>query len=197
MFSSALPLRSFCSGGASGTRQSSTDRWSSGPSSHSICNCCCWEIARTTTRGTCCAIVSRPVWRGRLWLSWASQSQPTRGVPQQLDRPLGLRSPDTRSGRGHSGRPTHHPMTPTYSPHQGELPLGLPPCRRRSRTRELRSLAAQLAKAIDLAATFETGEPAEWVTYELTLREALIQLSRQRGRALWPGRAAPESGPRT
>jgi hypothetical protein len=71
------------------------------------------------------------------------------------------------------------------------------PCRRRSQIRELMSLAAQLGAAIDRLATFETAGLAEWESYELMLREAVILLARQRVRCLVRRAETLRSDPQT
>jgi hypothetical protein len=107
------------------------------------------------------------------------------------------RTQGTQSAPGPAPFPKLHPTAATCTPRQRELQMDLPPCRRHSRIRELRSLAAQLGAAIDRTATFDTDGLAEWEIFELMLREALIQLGRQRVRALARKAETLRSDPQT
>jgi hypothetical protein len=104
---------------------------------------------------------------------------------------------DTQSGRGRGPRPKPRPIAATCTPRQQELPLDLPPCRRRSQIHALRFLAEQLGEATNRLATFDTIWLAEWRIFESMLREARVQLDLQLARALSHSAAIQESSPQT
>jgi hypothetical protein len=103
--------------------------------------------------------------------------------PPKYLTPEERRSQGTRSARGRGPLPTHLPTAATCTPRQRELPMDLPPCRRRSQIHVLRFLAEQLGEATNRTATFDTVWLAEWRTFESMLLEARARLDQQLERA--------------
>jgi hypothetical protein len=107
-----------------------------------------------------------------------------------LDRIQGLSHPmpglgGSRGIRSGSDRPRSRPLptVATCTQRQLELTLGLPPCRKRNRTRELRNLAELLERVTLLIATYDTDELAEWQFFLSMLSVATTRLQRQLTRA--------------
>lgn len=88
-------------------------------------------------------------------------------------------SPDTQNAPDRVPSPKRRPSSSRYNPRQLELPVELPPCRRRNRIRGLMSLAERLDRAIGLIAISDTVSLAELVFFEWKLSLAVNQL-RQR-----------------
>jgi hypothetical protein len=88
-------------------------------------------------------------------------------------------------------------MTPKCTQRQLELPTDIPPCRKRSHTRGLKTLVERLEAAIDRIANDETVSPEllEFVVWKLSV--ALDGLKRRLVRDQQLALVARELNPRT
>lgn len=89
----------------------------------------------------------------------------------------------TRSEPGPDRPPKRLPTSARCTPHQLELHMDLPPCRKRTRTRGLKSLAERLEAAIDRIASDDTVSPETLDFFLWKLRVAADQLDRRLRRA--------------
>ena len=93
----------------------------------------------------------------------------------------------TRSEPGPDRLPKRLPRSARCTPRQLELQMDLPPCRKRSHTRGLKSLAERLEASIDRIANDDTISPEhiEFFLWKLRVAEAQLdrRLKRDRGQA--------------
>src|SRR5260370_36201348 len=85
---------------------------------------------------------SPPTWEGRA--EHTMEDHRPFELPSERRQRLakaGEQNPDTRSAPGPYWNPKDHPIPARYTRHQRELQMDLPPCPRRSLTRELRFLS--------------------------------------------------------